>query len=58
MLVLGVLFFPLVAALLVFLVGNKQAKYVAFSAALVEFVAAWSLKRSLAESGLPSLAFS
>jgi len=58
MLVLGVLFFPLVAALLVFLAGNKQAKYVAFSAALMEFVASYFLKRSLAQSGLPSLAFS
>ena len=58
MLLLGVLFFPLVAAALVYLSGNKQAKYVAFVAAVVEFVASYLLKRSLTQGGLVPITFS
>ena len=57
MLLLGVLFFPLAAALLVYLSGNKQAKYVAFGAAVVEFVASYLLKRTLAAGGLQPLTY-
>ena len=58
MLLLGVLFFPLVAALLVFLSGNKQAKYVALGATIIEFVASYLLKRSLSVGGLQPLVYS
>ena len=58
MLLLGVLFFPLAAALIVYLSGNKQAKYVAFAAAVVEFVASYLLKRSLSDGGLAPITFS
>ena len=57
MLLLGVLFFPLAAVLLVYLSGNKQAKYVAFGAAVVEFVASYLLKRTLAAGGLQPLTY-
>ena len=57
MLLLGVLFFPLVAALLVYLSGNKQAKYVALGATVVEFVASYLLKRSLSAGGLQPLIY-
>jgi len=58
MLLLGVLFFPLAAALLVYLLGNKQAKYIAFGAAAIEFVASYMLKRSLSAGGLQPLVYS
>lgn len=58
MLLLGVLFFPLVAALLVYLLGNKQAKYVAFGATCIEFVASYLLKKNLTDGGLVPITFS
>lgn len=58
MLLLGVLFFPLVAASLVYLAGNKQAKYVAFAAAVVELVASYLLKKNLTDGGLVPITFS
>jgi NADH-quinone oxidoreductase subunit M len=39
MLLLAILFFPLAAAMLVFLAGNRQAKYLAISASVVELAA-------------------
>ena len=58
MLLLGVLFFPLAAALLVFLSGNKQAKYVAFAAALIELAASYLLRIRLTAGGLAPLVYS
>ena len=58
MLLLGVLFFPLVAAMLVYLSGNKQAKYVAFVAVVVEFIASCLLHKNLADRGLAPIIFS
>jgi NADH-quinone oxidoreductase subunit M len=58
MLLLEVLFFPLVAALLVYLSGNKYARCVALGAAVAEFVASYFLKRHLSHGGLQPLVFS
>src|SRR5580698_1647567 len=43
MLLLEVLFFPLVAAIAVYYSGNKQAKYMAIGAAIIEFIASLRL---------------
>ncbi len=45
-----VFFFPLVAAALVYLAGHKQAKYVAATAAVIEFIASVMLKKCIAAS--------
>lgn len=57
MLLLGVLFFPLVAAAIVFLAGNRQAKFVALGLGLVEFVASVLLKRHFTHGGLAPITF-
>lgn len=51
MLVAQILFFPLVAAALVYLAGNRQAKVVAFAASVVEFIATAYLKLRFAQKG-------
>ena len=50
MFLVGVLFFPLIAAMVVYLSGNKQAKHVALAASGVEFVISVLLKKYFTES--------
>jgi NADH-quinone oxidoreductase subunit M len=52
MLILGILFFPLVAAALVYLSGNRQAKFVALAASVIELAAAGVLKVRFSSKGL------
>ena len=58
MLLLGVLFFPLLAAVLVYLSGNKQAKYVALAAGVAELAGSYFLKIALSHNGLQPVVFS
>ncbi len=51
-LILCILFFPLVAAALVYLSGNRQAKYVALGASVLEFIAVDVLKMRFTSKGL------
>ncbi|MDB5283330.1 MAG: proton-translocating NADH-quinone oxidoreductase, chain [Bacteroidota bacterium] len=57
MLLLGVLFFPLAAAALVYLSGNRRAKYAALILAFGELVASWFLKRAVPAQGVKGLVY-
>ena len=58
MLLLFVLFFPLVAAALVYLSGNRQAKYVALFLGFAELILSCFLKKHLTSGGLQPLVYS
>ena len=57
MLLLGILFFPLLAAALVYLSGNRQARYVALAASVIEFVGADVLKMHFSQWGSQPIIF-